>query len=505
MVENKLLNSVKSRIVKSKLIEEGNHIIVGLSGGPDSVCLFHILVMLSREIGFTVSAVHVNHKFREGTAEQDQAYVEKLCREMGIEIESSVYDCKLLAREKGMSSEEAGRWARYDAFYKMGKMVMARGQGQTQSLTGVKIALAHNRNDQAETILMRILRGTGTDGLAGMEYIREGESGMYIIRPILDIDRYEIEEYCRENRLSPRYDETNEQAIYTRNKLRLELVPLLQNKYNPNILEALNRLGKIAGEDRDYFQQKVDEVIAGGAILPNGMMFSLEELKGLHISVRMRVIKRVLGMLGLEQGLTTAHMEGINSVLMGERDSAGLDLPGNCGFAISYGQVRFFDSSPEAMGYISKEELKKNLEVSIVSRTEDMKDFRLLGENGKKRYAALDLKKIVKDEDGRSPAELLQIRYRREGDWIRPLGMKGRKKLQDIFVDEKVYREKRDLVPLVCMGSEVIWIVGDDVSGQNTGMKRGRISENYKIGEKTEEILLLVYHVASNHMSSIGL
>lgn len=520
MVENKIRNT----ILDKNLIQKNEHIILGLSGGPDSVCLFNALMNLSNELKFTISAVHVNHKFRPGAAEEDQAYVEELCKQKGIKCHSFEYDCNAIAEEKGMSSEEAGRFARYQSFYKIAKQLI---DNERYKSTQIKIAVAQNLNDQAETLLMRIIRGTGTEGLAGIEYNREGEYGTTIIRPLLDVNRKDIEAYCQENDLNPRIDHTNNEPIYTRNKIRLNLIPKLEKEFNVNVVEGLNRLSKIAKDDKDYFDMQVEEALEQAAVVLNektedlqeemsGISFSLQQLKGMHLAIRHRVVKRAFETIGLDQGIIAAHLESADKIIDGNNDSASTNFPKGYGVAVSYGEVRFFKNDPITLGYISQDELKSKLMIKIVKNEGDLKN---ISKNGTRRFAALDLSKLLEklwsddtpyfesienqNESEKSKcfeqqliAEMqvmLQIRTRRQGDWMTPLGMNGRKKLQDMFVDEKVYKECRDKVPMVCIGDEAIWIIGDDVSNYKTGMKRGRISENYKLDNETKDIVLLEY------------
>ncbi|QHI72783.1 tRNA lysidine(34) synthetase TilS [Aminipila terrae] len=504
------------------MIEKNEHIIIGLSGGPDSVCLFNALMNLSDELQFTLSAVHVNHKFRPGAAEEDQAYVEELCRQRGIACQSFIYDCNAIAEEKGISSEEAGRFVRYKAFYDTAKQLI---DDKRYKPSQIKVAVAHNLNDQAETLLMRVIRGTGTDGLAGIEYSRAGEYGTTIIRPLLDVARKDIEDYCRENNLNPRIDHTNSEPIYTRNKIRLNLIPQLEKDFNINVVESLNRLSRIAKDDKDYFDMQVEEAMEQGAVVVNdkvggpqeeiqGISFSLTQLKEMHPAIRHRVVKKAFETIGLDQGITSAHLESADKIIDGDNDSASADFPKGYGVAVSYGEVRFFKNDPVTLGYVSNTELKSRLMIRIVKNEGNLKD---ISKNGTRRFAALDLSKLlekiwnrntpyfddIEDQDEKNKdfdqqltdeiQVMLQIRTRRQGDWMIPLGMNGRKKLQDMFVDEKVYKECRDQVPMVCIGDEVIWIIGDDVSGFKTGMKRGRISENYKLDNDTKDIVLLEY------------
>lgn len=520
MVENK----IKNTILNKKLIEKNEHIIIGLSGGPDSVCLFNALMNLSDELKFTISAVHVNHKFRPGAAEEDQAYVEELCRTKGIKCNSFVYDCNAIAEEKGIGSEEAGRFARYQAFYDVAKTLIDNKRYEPSQ---IKIAVAQNLNDQAETLLMRIIRGTGTDGLAGIEYIRSGEGGVKIIRPLLDVSRKDIEVYCKDNELKPRIDHTNNEPIYTRNKIRLNLIPQLEKEFNVNVTEGLNRLSKIAKDDKAFFDKQVEEAMEQAAVVVgdkddksklqmSGISFSLTQFKGMHPAIRHRLVKKAFETIGLDQGITSAHLESADKIIDGNNYSASADFPRGYGVAVSYGEVRFFKNDPITLGYVSHDELKSKLVIRIVKNESKLKD---VSKNGTRRFAALDLGKlleklwsndspyldnIVEQDETQKNKDfeqqlideikvMIQIRTRRKGDWIIPLGMNGRKKIQDMFVDEKVYKECREQVPMVCIGDEVIWIIGDDVSGYKTGMKRGRISENYKLDNDTKDIVLLEY------------
>ena len=495
MVVEKIRNTIKTR----DLVKNGEHIIVGLSGGPDSVCLFHGLIELSKEIGFTLSAVHVNHKFRPGAAEEDQAYVENLCKEYGIDCTSFVYDCNAIAKENGLSGEEAGRFVRYESFYKTGKQLI---DNKRYEATNIKIAVAHNLNDQAETVLMRIIRGTGVDGLAGIEYSRKGEYGTTIIRPLLDVSRDEIEDYCEEHNLKPRIDHTNSMPVYTRNKIRLNLIPEIEREFNSNFMESLNRLSKIAKEDKAYFEEQVENYMSQAATFNDGLSLSLEDMRAMPPAIRHRVVRRAFESIGLTQGISAAHIEAADNIIDGSNTSATTDFPKGYAVSVSYGEVRFFRNDPESMGHVSDERIKAHLGINIVENTGQLRD---LSKNGTKRYAAFDYGKIaqklglhdVETEQVHKQAEalreLLQFRTRRQGDWIVPLGMNGSKKVQDLFVDEKVYKECRDIVPLVCIGDEVLWMIGDEVSGYNTGLKRGRISEKYKLDDSTAHIVLLEF------------
>ena len=379
-------------------MEDGTHIVLGLSGGPDSVCLFDVLLELSAVKNFRIHPVHVNHKFRPGDAERDQEYVEELCRQRGLTCRTFTVDCNALAREKGLTSEEAGRKARYDAFFETAQGItqgFAQGlvqeltkgfaQGLVQELAGeleqhctqepsmpgtdkIAIAVAQNANDQAETILFRMLRGTGTDGLAGIAYKRY-ERGFAIVRPLLDVPRDEIEKYCEERNLSPRIDHTNNEAIYARNKIRLELLPMLREKFNPNIIETINRLGKNAAADKDYLAKQARDAYEEALEDADGRSCTVEvttaKLDRMHKAVRMRVYNYLLADVGMEENLTEGQLEAIEKVRISQSPSAMCDLADGFRVYKIYDRIRFCREAETEEGrqlrmrFISAEEYAK--------------------------------------------------------------------------------------------------------------------------------------------------
>jgi tRNA(Ile)-lysidine synthase len=232
-IENNLVRKMINTIEQHNMIQANDRVIVGVSGGADSVALLRALRAVQSNYNLTLIVCHVNHKIRPGAAERDQKFVEELCRELGVECHVKEAHVETLAKEWNMSDEEAGRKVRYDFF------------NETAGVYG-KIATAHNKNDNAETVMMRFMRGTGLHGLTGIPYQRDN-----IIRPILDISRDEIEEYLEEIGQTHITDETNLQPIYTRNKIRLNLIPEIQREFNPNFVETLtNNISTYRDEDK---------------------------------------------------------------------------------------------------------------------------------------------------------------------------------------------------------------------------------------------------------------
>lgn len=244
MLKQKILET----ITKYKMIESGEGIVIGVSGGPDSMCLLNNLIEINKDnnidLNFKLYVAHINHMIRE-EADEETEYVQKFCKKNNIECFIKKIDVKKVAEENKIGAEEAGRKIRYDFFEEIMK--------KTNSS---KIAIAHNLNDKVETVLMNIIRGSGTRGLIGIESIRENK----YIRPLIDIDRKQIEDYCKEHKLEPKIDKSNFENIYTRNKVRNILVPFIEKEFNPNIKTAINKLSKIAEEEQNYLDKIVNNI-----------------------------------------------------------------------------------------------------------------------------------------------------------------------------------------------------------------------------------------------------
>ena len=371
-----ITDRVKNTILNNGLIEKGAHIVIGLSGGPDSVCLFHILCKLKEELDIRLYAVHINHGLRPGAAEEDQSYVETLCRKYQVPCRSFSFDVTRIAKDAGISSEDAGRRVRYQSFFEVAEQIAAETGGS------VKIAVAQNMNDQAETLLMRILRGTGTEGLCGIEYLRTEKNKGVIIRPLLDITREEIEAYCRANGLEPQIDLTNLEPIYTRNKIRLELLPYLRENFNTNIVAALNRLSKIAKEDKEYFSQKVEMIIAENAIFKelDRVEIPLDILRTEPPAIRHRTIMRLFENVGLPRDITASHLEQADRLLKEGKTSSAIDFTAGYAMGITYDTVEFyhkkenehlnFEYEIKGEGIVEIPELNARIGVKILSTAE---------------------------------------------------------------------------------------------------------------------------------------
>lgn len=240
-MKEKVIQTIK----KNKLIINGDKIVLGVSGGPDSISMLDILRRIKEEniIQFDIVVAHINHLIREEAVE-DEEYVKKYCEKNGIECYIKRIDVQELAQNKKIGTEEAGRKARYEFFDEI-----------SQKTSSNKIAVAHNKNDKIETIIMHVLRGSGTSGLIGIEPIRDNK----YIRPLIECERKEIEEYCDNQKLEPRIDKTNFENEYTRNKIRNIVIPYIKMEFNPNIIETINRLSDVVKEEETYINKIVEQ------------------------------------------------------------------------------------------------------------------------------------------------------------------------------------------------------------------------------------------------------
>jgi len=299
MLEEKILQFIR----KENLIEEKDKVVLGVSGGPDSISMLHVLWKLTKILSFEIVVAHINHGIRE-EATEDEQYVEKWCQKLGIPF--FVLHCKVeeIAKEKKIGLEEAGRNVRYDFFEEVAKKCGAN-----------KIAIAHNKNDNGETILMNLMRGSGSKGLCGI-FPKQGK----YIRPMLETTREEIETYCEQENLQPRVDKTNSENVYTRNKIRNVMIPYMQKEFNPNIMDSLNRLALIMQEQEEYIQQEAKqqykniliEEIKSSENEYNSIVLHLKEFNSLPELIEKKIILEAIQKLfGTTKKLEKIHLDDI--------------------------------------------------------------------------------------------------------------------------------------------------------------------------------------------------
>lgn len=305
MLETKVLETVK----KYNMIKDEDKVVIGVSGGPDSMTLLNILNNLKEKLNIKIYVAHINHMIRK-EADEETEYVRQFCENIGVDFFAKRIKVEEEAKKQKIGTEEAGRNIRYEFFEEVAKKVGAN-----------KIATAHNSNDNAETVLMNIIRGTSVSGLKGIEKVREGK----FIRPIIECSREEIEEYCKEQKLDPKYDKTNYENIYTRNKIRNLLIPYLQKEFNPSVIEGINRLSSIAAEEEQFLNNIVEKeykrlLISGNNISctqnkPNSnakVVLDLKEFNKLDNVIKSRLVLYTISKAyGKVTGIEKIHIDDI--------------------------------------------------------------------------------------------------------------------------------------------------------------------------------------------------
>lgn len=298
-----LKENVLKTIKKYNLIEKGDSIVVGVSGGPDSISLLHILNELKEELKIKIYVAHVNHMLRK-EADEETEYVKKICENLGVEFFYKKVNIEEISKNEKLGTEEAGRNERYKFFDEI-----------LEKTNSNKIATAHNSNDKVETVLLNVLRGSGISGLKGIEPIR----GNKYIRPLIETLREDIEKYCTENNLKPKIDKTNLENIYKRNKIRNELIPYIKNEFNPNIIKTINRLSEVATEENEYMEKmakiKYSECYITSnfeKISQNQIVLDLKKFNSLELVIKRRVILYTISkVIGNTVGIEKVNIDEI--------------------------------------------------------------------------------------------------------------------------------------------------------------------------------------------------
>jgi tRNA(Ile)-lysidine synthase len=293
-----LEEDVFKTIQKYNMIQENDLIVVAVSGGPDSMTLLNVLLKLKNKLKFEIVVAHVNHMIR-AVADSETEYVKKFCDKNNINCYVKKIDVIKKAELEKISTEEAGRNARYDFFEEVFKSTNAN-----------KIAIAHNKNDNAETVLMNVIRGSGVSGLKGIEPIRDNK----FIRPLISVERKVIEQYCVDKNLNPKFDESNNENIYTRNKIRNLLIPYIQKEFNPNIIESINRLSNLATQENKYIESIIDKTYnqIKEEETQNKIVLNLKKFNEQDEFIKSKILlKSIQNIFGTTKGVEKIHIEDV--------------------------------------------------------------------------------------------------------------------------------------------------------------------------------------------------
>ncbi|MDD5711221.1 MAG: tRNA lysidine(34) synthetase TilS [Smithellaceae bacterium] len=452
-----MLRKLREAIVSEGLLEEGERVVVAVSGGADSVALLSGLAILADELALELIVAHLNHGMRGEESGREAAFVRDLSLNLNLPCEAGFIDVPSLAK-MGRSLEEMCRQERYAFLTRV-----AKNCGAT------KIALGHNREDQAETVLMNILRGCGLEGLRGMLPKRDG----IYIRPLLAVSREEIVLFLKGLGQGFMKDSSNSDERYLRNRLRHRLLPELRASYNPNMVETLNRMAETLRRDDDFIAKAAWQVVAELGVTDKDTVISvpIPRLLSHHPAVRARILKNLMERCTpAGQGISFLHVKALEGMLRRDGPSACFDLPHGLQARREYDRLELsFRKMGEGM-------VDFEYEVAIPGWTD-------VAELGRAfRFELMEPGSL----SARPPAVLfdleklslpLTVRNLRPGDRIQPLGMEGIKKLKSYFIDEKIPRVRRAAIPLLVDQESVVWIGGM------------RMSERVKITDKTRQVL----------------
>lgn len=426
---------MREKIIKNistyNLIERGDSILIGFSGGMDSTSLLYSLLEIRDDFDLTISICHLNHGVRGEEANRDEEFSRNTAKKLGIYFKSEKTDMHGLAHKEKISKEAAGRKLRQDFFKRVSEEIGAN-----------KIALAHNYNDQVETLLMRIIRGTGLDGLKGIEY----KSGA-IIRPLLNITRKEIEEYIYKNNIQYVEDSTNLEIDYHRNKIRNVLLPLLREEYNPKIDTSIFNLSELAKLDGEFLEQYSKNIFREIAIKEsNQISINIDQLNSLDKAIQNRIIR--LAFDQFPKGLRDLSLENVEEIIQLKDLQSGkfIDNINEIRIRNSYGNFIFernFNIHHNDI-YISLKKGINNIHGEIILVEE-------VSEQINTKNSITIPKELIKTD--------LVIRTRKDGDKMRPLGLSGTKKLKDIFIDKKIDRLHRNKYLILADSENIYWII----------------------------------------------
>lgn len=426
-----ILKIVKKDIINNRLIGKGDRVLVALSGGSDSVTLLHILLALSEEMGFFVSAAHVNHNIRE-QAKSDEEFVRKLCKKLDVQCYVKSVDVPKYAKEKGLSCELAGRQVRYEFF-----------EDLKEKYSFEKIATAHNKNDSCESILLHFIRGSGPDGLAGIPIKRND----CIIRPILNITKKEIEQYCVENKLEFVVDETNFTTDYTRNKIRLELIPMIEREFNSGFVNTVTENAKIFRETSQFLEGCMKRAYERVVLNEKA---SLDMLKAEeNIIIRLIIQQMYCEFLNTHEKLSNSYTDKILALIKENKTQKTVNLPNKISARIEHGYLFFEKTENENMEYSYNVIENKPIYIkewghSVV--VSEVKEYKSPSKDEMFFYLTDDAPLI--------------LRSRQKGDKFMPIGMSGTKKLSDLFCDLKISTKERNKIPLLVQNGNIIWVLG---------------------------------------------
>lgn len=484
-----MIEKVKQFMKKNDMVKPGEHVLAGLSGGADSVCLFFLLHLLAGELGFQLSAVHVNHMLRGEKADFDSRFAMDFAKSLNRTCYCVKAPVKQLAEKEGLSVEEAGRKARYDIFLEIAKNTKAS-----------VIALAHHKNDQSETMLFHLARGCGIAGLRGIKPVRQWQNEtVRMVRPLLCVTRNEIEAFLAKKGIAYVTDETNQSNLYSRNKIRNYLIPFMEKELCEKTVEHMADTAELLLEAEDYLtlmtEQAYQSAVRESCNEQNRKLcsISLDRIKAEHPYMRGSLVKMAMERLaGANKDIEKAHIDSVIRLCempVGKKVSLPYHMQAERGYkeiflSGFYGGAEKTD--PAGGEYFSVridlpemgEELELSLKDGTIFHVKAMTYEEFASANCLEKKGEVPDKPYTKWLDCDKIEKCLVLRFREPGDYFY-LNDTDTKRVKDYFIHEKIPREKRDSIYLVSQGKHILWITGY------------RISHYYKITENTKRVLQL--------------
>jgi tRNA(Ile)-lysidine synthase len=450
------------------MIKKDDLIILGLSGGPDSMCLFHLLLAYKEIVPFSLCAVHVNHMLRK-EANEEAIFVQDECDKFDVPCHVITIDVAALAKKEKISTEEAGRMARYQAFEQILQIEAGLTDVDEKKVSDPskgKIAIAHNKNDVAETVLFNLFRGTGMQGLGGIDPINGN-----IIRPILCLKREEIERYLKENDISFCTDLSNVEDIYTRNRIRKHILPYAEKEINDQAINHIAETTETLRDAQDFIMSAVGEAKKQTIIERKHKIFiKKEEFELLHVTIKNELLRSVLFELsGKQKDITRIHISDLRN-LFDKQVGKEISLPYQMLARRAYDGIILGEKEEGAEVYVPKKlEMGKQMDPILGEVSVEIIDKRNLTEIPEKTCTKwFDYDKIKR---------YLFLRTRKSGDYIVINKEGNKKKIKEYMINQKIPKEERDKMVLLADGDHIVWIPGY------------RISETYKVTEETKRVI----------------
>lgn len=457
-----MYNKVTETIFKHNMLSDGDKVVVGVSGGADSSALLHILKRLSQHgdgnsdkvcMNLSVCAVHIHHGIRGKEADGDENFVKEMCRKLNVDFISFHFDIKKEAKKYSLTEEEAGRKIRYECFEKVCKEYGFN-----------KIAVAHNMNDNAETMLMRFIRGTGIKGLGGIVFVR-GK----IVRPLIMCGREEIENYCTQNNISFRSDSTNFSDVYTRNKIRLNLIPWIQKEMNRDIIKTLSKTAEIVREEENFIEKYTEkafsECFSGELSNENELFIYCEKLQKQDDVIKRRVIRKACRVFS--EDLHDISFKHVNMVcnLTEKQTGKSVDLPFGLTAVKNYEYIKIFNKNSLNNNFSLQQNLFFSFDIvyNDIIYIDSICEYFVISEKKPDVFS----KKKPTFAYSFNPDKIcgkLVIRNRLPKDKIFISGVDGNKKLKKLFIDKKIPKEQREQIPVLADENGVLCVVGVRVS-----------------------------------------